>query len=306
MQALYAFELAGEGRVDVAERQLRRSFDKMHELYILQVSFILAVVEFARNRQEEAKKKFFPTEEDLNPNTRFVDNPLILAMEDNAAFTKECERYKVNWVDEKEMIRRIWIAFRDSQEMARYLSGSGDDPESHREILRVLVRDYMAPSEVLSHYFEGLNIHWADDFDTMLGLVLKTIRSLGSDEQDFPPALIHSEEDMDEMKEFILPLFRKTIAGGEEYERMIAGHARNWEFDRIALLDVILMKMAICELLHFPSIPVKVTINEYIEISKGYSTPKSRIFINGMLDKIVETLRADNRLRKTGRGLLDS
>lgn len=306
MQALYAFAQAGDDRLDIAERSLRKSFDKMYDLYIYLFSFILETAEFAQIRMEESKNKFFPTEEDLNPNTRFVDNLVLRSVAENPAYRRSVERLKINWSEERELIRRHWIAFRDSEEMRKYLDNPQPGLESDRNILKVFIRDHMAPSDSLRYFFEELDIHWADDFDTMLALVLKTVKSFGSDEESFPPPLIHEEEGVDEMKEFILPLFRKTILNGSEYEELIAKQAKNWEFDRIAVIDVILMKMAICELLNFNSIPVKVTINEYIEISKFYSTAKSRVFINGMLDKLVETLKENKKIRKTGRGLLDS
>ncbi|HRZ77592.1 MAG TPA: transcription antitermination protein NusB [Bacteroidales bacterium] len=306
MQALYAFTQAGDDRLDVAERSLRKSFDKMYDLYIHLISFILETADFAQQRMEESKNKFFPTEEDLNPNTRFVDNRVIRSISGNPAFRKQYDRLKINWSDERELVRRHWIAFRDSEEMQQYLQSGKDGLENDRNILKVYIRDHMAASDSLRYFYEEQDIHWADDFDTMLGMVLKTVKSFGEAGEDFPPVLIHEDEGVDEMKEFIIPLFRKTIVNGEEYGKLIAQQARNWEFDRIAVLDVILMKMAICELVQFSSIPVKVTINEYIEISKGYSTAKSRVFINGMLDKLLETLKESKMIRKTGRGLLDS
>lgn len=305
MQALYAFFQSGDARLDVAERQLRKSFDKMYELYIHQISFILEVIEFAQIRMEESKTKFFPTEEDLDPNTRFVDNSITSSIAANPKFRKLCDQYKINWSEERELIRRHWVAFRDSEEMKAYLLEPQPSLQADKHILKVFIRDYMAPSESLLYYFEERNIHWADDFDTMLAMVLKTFRTYDANAHNFPPPLMKNDTEEEDVKEFILPLFRKTIANSEEYGKLIAAQAQNWDFDRIAVLDVILMKMAICELINFSSIPVKVTINEYIELSKGYSTLKSRIFINGMLDKLVETLKAEKKIKKRGRGLLE-
>ena len=306
MQALYAFFQGGDTRLDVAERQLKKSFDKMYELYIYQVSFIVEMLVFARYRMEEARKKFFPTEDDLNPNTRFVDNVVVAAIADNARFQRLVENYKINWSEETEMIRRIWMDFRESEAMKQYLAQEESGLKADREILKVLIRDFMAPSEMLRFFFEEKNIHWADDFETMLSLVLKTLKEFKPGSDAFPPELIRTGNVEDDIKEFVQPLFRKTIAKSEDYGKMIAAQAKNWEFDRIAVMDVILMKMAICELIHFPSVPIKVTINEYIEISKQYSTPKSRVFINGMLDKLVETLKVQKLIAKSGRGLLEN
>lgn len=305
MQALYAFFQGGDTRLDVAERQLRKSLDKMYELYIYQLSFMVELVSFARFRMDEARKKFFPTEEDLNPNTRFLENAVINGIAESPRFQRLVEQYKINWSEDTEMIRRIWVAFRESDEMKDYLALKDGGLKADREILKVLIRDFLAPSEMLRFYFEEKNIHWADDFETMLSLLLKSVREFKPGSDAFPPPLIRTDSAEDDIKDFVQPLFRKTIARSEEYGKLIASQARNWDFDRIAVMDVILMKMAVCELVHFPSIPVKVTINEYIEISKQYSTPKSRIFINGMLDKLLENLKAEKLIAKSGRGLLE-
>lgn len=305
MQALYAFFQGGDTRLDVAERQLRKSLDKMYELYIYQLSFIVEIVVFARFRMDEARKKYFPTEEDLNPNTRFLENVVVAGIAENARFQRLVDQYKINWSDDTEMIRRIWVEFRESEEMKAYLAQKEGGLKADREILKVLIRDFLAPSEMLRFYFEEKNIHWADDFETMLSLAMKSVREYKPGSDAFPPPLIRTDNVEDDIKDFVQPLFRKTIAKSEDYSKMIASQARNWDFDRIAVMDVILMKMAVCELIHFPSIPVKVTINEYIEISKQYSTPKSRIFINGMLDKLLENLKAEKLIAKSGRGLLE-
>lgn len=305
MQALYAFYLTGEDRLDVAEKQLKRSFDKLHELYIYQLSLLVELADMGRLRMEEAKKKFFPTEDELNPNTRFVDNPVIQWIANHPDYQTYINRYKINWADDQEMIRKLWVTFKDTPEYLNYIQQPTTGLEQEKEVIRDLIRNYLVDSDILRFFFEERNILWTDDYDTALLLVMKTIKGIKPDVDSSLLSLIQDDE-IDEMKDFILPLFRKTILHGDKYEAIIAKHAENWEFDRIAIVDVLLMKMAICELIHFPSIPIKVTINEYIEISKEYSTTKSKVFINGMLDKIVEILKSENQLRKSGRGLLES
>jgi N utilization substance protein B len=160
----------------------------------------------------------------------------------------------------------------------------------------------------LQFYCEERSIHWTSDYDLAALFIQKTIQLIPEEfpeEADFT-SLLNKEEDMDPADEqkFILDLFRTTIIHSEEFEKMIEGKTKNWEIDRIALTDIILIKMALTELIHFPTIPIKVTLNEYIDISKNYSTPKSKLFINGILDKLVETLSSEKKINKRGRGLM--
>jgi N utilization substance protein B len=176
---------------------------------------------------------------------------------------------------------QTWITFSDTPEYLAYIQQPDPGLEQEKEVNPGPDPQLLVESDNSSVFFEERNILWIDDYDTALLLVMKTIKGYNAG-VDLSLLSLSSDEEIDEMKDFILPLFRKTILHGDKYEAIIAKHAENWEFDRIAMVDVLLMKMAICELIHFPSIPIKVTINEYIEISKEYSTNKSKVYINGM------------------------
>jgi transcription antitermination protein NusB len=308
MQALYAFFQTEDNDLPAAEKQLIRNIDRIYELYIWQLAFLVDLFSYFRQRADEAKQKFLPTQEDLHPSTRFIDNKLIAQLDDNRDFHKQIERFKVNWVDEKELFRVMYNDIRAGEEYKKYMGLEKSSYEEDRGILIKLIRAQFFPSELLQGFFEERNIHWVDDFDTAMLMVMKTLKLLNikQDASAPLPGLYEDDEAETEDKEFARNLLRKTIFYSAEYAEIISARAKNWELERIAMLDIILMKMAIAELIQFPSIPVKVTLNEYIEISKQYSTPKSKVFINGLLDKLIVEFKQEDKIRKTGRGLIDN
>lgn len=219
------------------------------------------------------------------------------------------QRLSVSWADHQEIIRKIFLTFRDSEVYAAFMEKPKVNYRDEKDIVLHLFGEFMLESEAYISLFEEHNIHWADDIDTASSLLVKTIKKWDADMDEFhelPPLMINPDEEGEDLiRDFVLKLFRKTIVHKTEFDKLIADRAQNWDIERIALLDVILLKMALTELTEFPTIPVKVTLNEYIEISKEYSTPRSRQFVNGMLDKLVVDLREASRINKMGRGLID-
>ncbi|MCD6660041.1 MAG: transcription antitermination factor NusB [Lentimicrobium sp.] len=309
LQALYAHFQSEGGEVARQEKSLVSSIEGIYDLYIYLLSSLIEIRDFAHNRMEDARQKFLPTEEELNPNTRFVDNRFLAQMSDNRSLQKNIQRLKINWADHQEIFRKIFVAFKDSPAYLRYMDKVDATYADDKEIVVQLFGEFMLGSETFLSLFEEKSIHWADDIDTATSLVVKTIKKWDAKMDDFqplPPLMISPDEEGDDLiRDFVLKLFRKTILNAANYDKLIAERAQNWDIERIALLDVIILKMALTELMDFPSIPVKVTLNEYIEISKDYSTPKSRQFVNGMLDKLVTDLRSSNEIKKTGRGLIE-
>lgn len=309
MQALYAHFQSEGGEVARQEKSLVSSIEGIYDLYIYLLSSLIEIRDFAHNRMEDARQKFLPTEEELNPNTRFVDNRFLAQMSDNRSLQKNIQRLKINWADHQEIFRKIFVAFKDSPAYLRYMDKVDATYADDKEIVVQLFGEFMLGSETFLSLFEEKSIHWADDIDTATSLVVKTIKKWDAKMDAFqplPPLMISPDEEGDDLiRDFVLKLFRKTILNAANYDKLIAERAQNWDIERIALLDVIILKMALTELMDFPSIPVKVTLNEYIEISKDYSTPKSRQFVNGMLDKLVTDLRSSNEIKKTGRGLIE-
>lgn len=307
LQSIYAFIQSENDRLDAGERQMLKSFEKLEEEYIYILSFLVGVFDFAERRIEEAKNKFLPTEEDLKPNTRFVNNAFIKQLSGNPDFAKREEQLKINWSEETEMIRKTYQNIRESQDYKEYMTSAGSSLKADREFIILLLRKFIANSETLEYYFEERNIFWAADFNLAVWLAIKTVKTI--DEHELRdgklPSMIKTENMTDnEDHKFIVTLYRKTLLKRDRAENLIAERAKNWELDRIAMMDKIILAMAITELIEFPSIPVKVSLNEYIEIAKIFSTAKSRIFINGILDKLISDLQADNTIIKTGRGLM--
>lgn len=308
LQALYAFFQSKENRIDIAEKQLLKSIEKLYELYIFQLSFILEVFEFSEKRIGEAKNKFLPTESDLNPNTKFINNKFLKQLSENKDLLKKINDLKISWLDEENLIRKIFLKISESNKYKDYMSSSDNSYNADKEIVIKLMKKEISENEVLKNYYEDRSIYWVDDYYTVTMLIIKTIKLFQEDWDEFVPLpLIYktSDKENNEDRKFIIELFRKTIIHSQEYEQLIDKKTKNWELDRIAIMDIILIKMALAELLEFPNIPVKVTMNEYIELSKLFSTPKSKIFVNGILDKLIVDLNKKNIINKTGRGLME-
>lgn len=307
LQALYAFFQSKESRIDIAEKQLLKSIEKLYELYIFQLSFILEIFEFSEKRIEEAKNKFLPTESDLDPNTKFINNRFLKQLSGNKELLKKINDLKISWSDEENLIRKTFLKISESNKYKDYMNSSDNSYNADKEIVIKLLKKEITENEVLKNYYEDRSIYWVDDYYTVTMLIIKTIKLFQEDWDEFvplPSIYKTSDKENNEDRKFIIELFRKTIIHSREYEQLIDKKTKNWELDRIAVMDIILIKMALAELLEFSNIPVKVTMNEYIEISKLFSTPKSKIFVNGILDKLVVDLNKKNLINKTGRGLM--
>lgn len=308
LQALYAWSQGGEPRIEVAERNLFRSIDQVYELYYLQWSFLLELIHFYRYRTEEAKSKFFPTDEELNPNLKLLENKLILQLQENSNLASKIAAYRFSWTEEQDMVRKVYQKLKSSKDYRHYLESGECSYEEDQAFIELLFRKIITRSAEFQFFCEERNIFWEDDFEVTAMFVVKTIKLMtpGFTANDDMIALFGkvSEEDIAEDRQFISGLFRKTIRQSEEWDTLIETRTRNWELERIALTDILLIKMALTELTAFSQIPVKVSLNEYIEISKQFSSRKSKMFINGILDNLVGDLNAAGRIRKTGRGLM--
>lgn len=308
LQALYAFFQSDSDRMDFGEKQLFKSIDKIYELCFWQLSILIELVDFSRERLDAAKQKHFPTAKDLNPDTRFVENKFITQLSENRIFQKKSDQYKISWADHKEMIRKLYQKLLESKSYEEFMDRE-DKPsyEEDKEFIIQLVKKIIAKSDSLKHFYEDMSIYWSDDYHSVTSLVIKMINSFKetSDEFHVLPVIYKTVEDKDnEDVAFVKNLYRKTIINSEKNETLIAEKTVNWDYDRIAIMDVIILKMALTELTEFKSVPVKVTLNEYIELSKYYSTPKSNVFVNGILDKLIADLSESREIKKSGRGLM--
>ncbi|MEN8249869.1 MAG: transcription antitermination factor NusB [Bacteroidota bacterium] len=307
LQAIYAFVQSESGELAKGEKQLVTSIDKIRELIVYQISFLLEMKDYASNRIEESKKKFFPTEEDLNPNLRFVENRALVQLEDNREFRKLRDQLRINWREEQSMVRKAYLELKDKSFYQKYMSSPESSYAQDQDMLIKIIKKVLIDFELLEDYYEGKSIFWAfDSFNTANVLLMKYLKSLQEKDDEYAamPQMLKNSED-DEDKTFMIDLFHKTILSTSKYDDLIDEKARNWDLDRIAMMDTILIKMALAELLEFPSVPVKVTLNEYIDISKYYSSAKSKVFINGILDKLIIDLKEKSLIKKAGRGLME-
>ena len=309
MQAIYAFQQEGPENIGAGEKQLIVSLDKLYELYIHQLSLIVELSDFAKRRIEENRLKQLPTAEDLNPNLRFVQNHFIQQLENNRDYKRRVASYKINWVDEEEMIRKFYNQMREDEAYIAYMNKPEVTYADEKQLVEMVLLRLFSESEYLRSYFDERNIFWSEDFDIAVMMVDKTIKGYreAADEFTSLPTLLKDENHSDgsEDMQFVKQLYRKTLVNNKELNNVISERASNWDLERIAIMDTILIKMAITELIEFPSIPIKVTLNEYIELSKEYSSPKSKVFINGVLDKLIIDYKEQGIIRKAGRGLME-
>lgn len=308
MQALYAYLQQEDGRMDVAERRMLKEIDGIYDLYIYQLDFLSEIHDFAAEMMEIGKNKFFPSEEEKNPNTRFISNALIKLIRENHTYLRRREELKINWAEHKELIRKIYNELRKSELYNEYLSSPEKGIDADVRFYTSFYHEFLAEDALLQNIYEEIHLEWVNDYDIVSLMMIRTfelIRQQGG-KFDTLPSLFDSPEGNDEKEEkrFVTDLFRKTIIHKDKFDQLITEKVENWEPDRIAMMDMILLRMALCEFMMFEGIPVKVTINEYIELSKMYSSPKSKIFVNGMLDKMLISLKEKGEIKKSGRGLI--
>ncbi len=304
MQALYGFFQSENKDLAKTEREMFTGIDKIYDLYIYQLAFLLELKHVAGVIIEEAKTKHLPSKEDLDPNLKFIENKFLVQLEENIHLKREMNNRKISWNNEFELVKKVLNTIKASDMYGKYMNVADDSYKTDRNFIIEIFKEFIADYEVLNHLYEEKNLHWGDDIYVVNPTVVKTIESFKEDSTpDLHLSVLYKdrEEDMD----FVKDLLRQTAIRNDETEKLIGDKTKNWEVERIAMMDVLLMKMAITEMLHFSSIPVKVTLNEYIEISKMYSTPKSKIFINGILDKLVADFKSGNMLNKMGRGLME-
>lgn len=301
MQSVYAMTTAKTDDLIREEKFLSFSTQKLFELYVLQLLMLIEVQKLATAKIEISKKKHLATPEDLRPNTKFIDNPVIKTLAESESLKIYLEDHKLdNWVLDDEYVKIVWAALSESDLYVNYMSSKEDSFVADKKFVINFFKEIIAPNDKLADYFEDQNISWSDDIPFVNTWIVRTLDKIKSEKVFVLGKLFKDEDD----QSFVLELFRKVMLHHTKFDDEIAEKTPNWEADRIADIDMILIKMAICEFLYFPSIPVRVTINEYIEIAKDYSTEKSSYFINGVLDKLSKEYSSTDRLKKIGRGLI--
>lgn len=299
---LYAFNRKKGESVEAAEKELLISLKKSYDLYHLLLLLLIEIVDVAEEKIEIAKQKKIPTHEDLNPNTKFIDNRLIRQLSYNKQLKKYAEKEKLFWSDYSEIPRKYYDILKNSEIYNEYMNSGKNSYAEDKKFVGKLLDLILMQSEELESMLEEKSVYWNDDLDFVSVMVDKTLRRFKestSAEHSLMP-LYRSEED----ELFVKTLLRKTIINTDVLTDLIDRNTTNWEIERVALMDTLVMKLAITEIIEFPEIPVKVSLNEYIEIAKFYCTSKSSNFVNGILDKIVREMRNKNMFTKKGRGLI--
>jgi N utilization substance protein B len=301
MQSVYALLQSKSDNLVKEEKFLYYSIDKMYDLYALLLKLLVEVRDLEKKHIQISKKKFFATPEELNPNNKFINNEVLQIIDESVSLNDFLELHKLsNWKLDDEYVQEIWRLTKESNLYAKYMQAEKSSFELDQNFVVELFKTIVAPNDKLADYFEGNTISWVDDIPFVNTWIVKSLNQL-KPKQPLRLGKLYKDEDD---KKFVVDLFRKTVLNHTEFEKEIEDKTPNWDKDRIAEIDMILIKMAITEFLKFPSIPTRVTINEYIEISKDYSTEKSSFFINGVLDKISKDFTETKRLNKIGRGLM--
>lgn len=303
MQILYSFKGTESDDVMRYDRFLLKSIDSMLDLYFVLMSLMIEVHKQAESFIDKSQQKHLATKEDKNPNRKFLNNEVLLQLKTNETLVDIIKDRSLNfWELDNEYVDLIFKTLLNSDLYKDYMSTKTSTFKEDKDFVVDFFKEIIAPNDKLYDYLEDKNITWVDDLPVVNTALVKLLRKnkLNVSNQYFIPTLLKDDED----KDFALALLKKTILNLSLYSEEIENKTQNWDKDRIANIDFVLLQMAICEFQKFPSIPVKVTINEYIEIAKEYSTPKSSIFINGVLDKIVKEYTEKRTLNKVGRGLM--
>lgn len=303
MQILYSYYKSETNTLQSASKELRHSIAKSYEQYLLFLQIPLEVTQYARDVIEKRKNKRLPSEEDLNPNCRFIDNKFVAQLNENAMLQRKLAETPVSWAVNEDFIPKLYRLIVDSEVYSEYMSAEENNFETDKQVWTRIFKLLIYRCVDLGDLLEDLSIYWNDDAELVIGMVQKTIKAFdlsnGEDQQ-----IMNLYKDAED-EEFATRLLNRCVMEEEDYRERIAAKTKHWEADRIAFIDQLLMQIALAEVVNFPSVPIKVTMNEYLEIAKSYSTTKSSIFINGVLDTIIKDLKKEGKVKKVGRGLME-
>ena len=304
MQVYYANLLRENSDLELAVKELDNSVHHTLELYYELLSIITYMADYAEQKMASALEKKLPTEADLNPNRRFIDNPVIEGIRNADCFKKQTKAPRIPFDAHKSLVKDLWKDFISTTEYQRYMIKAEVNLQDHKEIIAFIIHEYFPENETIDGLVEEYGIYWNDDIGFASSLLEKSIMRFKRPTND--AFLIMKEYSCESDRRFGKQLLINAMKYDKEFETLIDHHSKNWDVERIAIIDRIIMKLAITEFIHLPDVPIKVTINEYLEISKFYSTEKSNAFINGLLDQIVTALKTEEKINKSTRGLVDN
>jgi len=301
VQVLYANVSSENSSIDKSDKEFQLSIRKAYDLYHYLLLLLLQTVDYIADRNEIARNKILPTQSDLHPNTRLIENKVILQLRNSEQFNNYVSTYKLSFSEYPELIKRLYQKILDSSYYKQYIEKPIFDYNDDKQFVIDIFANEFEDWDLLYQILEEQSIYWNDDIEFVVSMIIKTLEKFKETRSN--PVLMDLYKN-DEDKEFGKILLRKSLLKQKEYRDLVEKYTKNWELDRIAMMDIIIIVIALTEITEFPSIPVKVSLNEYIEIAKFYSTLKSNEFINGILDKVVADLRKENKIIKTGRGLM--
>lgn len=296
LQIVYSFYQNGNNDLKVAENELLFSLRKSYDLYHYFLLLIVEVTNLQKRISENRKNKFVPTDAEMNPNTRLANNRFAAQVEQNDALQKYVAEQGISWSNDEEFIKRVLDLILSSDIYNAYLDNSTDSYDTDKEFWRAIFKKVICGNEDIEEHLEDKSIYWNDDIEIVETFTLKTIKKF-EEKAGQKQALLPMFKDLEDQS-FAIKLFRQTLLKGAEFRERINKHMKNWETERIANMDLIIMQVALAEIMTFPSIPVNVTLNEYIDTAKYYSTPKSGTFINGILDSVISELKKEKLLLK--------
>jgi transcription antitermination protein NusB len=301
MQSVYALQQSENQDLTTEEKFLLTNIYKLQDLYALMLELLVEIKKEASRIIAISKKKHLATESDLNPNKKFINNRVFLSIENSPTILAYLKERKLDlWKENSDFVKILSKEIFKSEVYIEYMESSKNSLEEDKAFIETIYTNIIASNNKLYDFIEDTNIGWIDDFPLVNTSLLKSVSQLHKDKYFKLAPLFRNEED----EKFVLDLFRKVVLNHHKFTKDIDAKTPNWDSERIAELDLILIKMALVEFVYFPLIPTKVTINEYLEIAKDYSTEKSSVFINGVLDKLLREYEKENKIKKVGRGLL--
>ena len=302
MQALYAHSMKPYEDVLSAQNNLVKTVKNSYVLFLWLFSILPEVTFYRKNKLEDLRNKHNPTPEDLNPNTKFVDNQVIAQIEDNVFLQPMFKANHIDWSNDGDFIPRLFHIIEETDFYKAYMENPSRSYEEDKKLVLDIIEQILGEDDHIRWFFSEKDTNWLDDYDEALMMFYKNVSKFklkDGNENKIQPLYKDAKED----EQFLRNLFKKTIQHEDEYEELIEAKLQNWELERVIGMDILLMKMAICEFLEFPTIPIKVTMNEYIDLAKLYSSDKSQKFINGILDRLIVDFKNEGKIVKTGIGL---
>ena len=303
LQLLYAyFNGNNTDGLPKYEKDLQKSIEKSYDLYHLFFLLLIDVNRYAQNKIDLYKAKLIATEADLNPNTKFVDNKVIKQLEQTEKLSVYAEANTLNWASTPELVKHIYTTMVESESYKNYMESADNSYDADRKFVMNFFNEYMVDDDMLYQILEERSIYWNDDIEFVLSMNIRTVEKLKESASSVPLMSLFKNDDD---RRFATDLFCKTVLSHEDNNTLIRANIKNWDLERLAQMDLLIIEMAIVEVTTFENIPIKVSLNEYIDLAKFYSTDRSNAFVNGILDKIVNQMKAEGKIKKTGRGLIE-